>query len=98
MREDGQNPVWEAIGYSADNYEDKSQVTKDMPLQKGTIETVHEKDSTLYQSLTHKGLQVTEDTELDVYRIKCDAVISGSGCGGGVALQCWPVLALKSSF
>ncbi|GMI69862.1 ARABIDOPSIS FATTY ALCOHOL OXIDASE 3, fatty alcohol oxidase 3 [Hibiscus trionum] len=83
--EDGHNPAWEAIGYGADNVEDKSQVTKDRPLQKGMIETVHEKDSTLYQSLTQKGLQVTEDTEHNVCRIKCDAVIVGSGCGGGVA-------------
>ncbi|KAK8670984.1 hypothetical protein V6N13_037596 [Hibiscus sabdariffa] len=73
------------IGYSADNVEDKSQVTKDRPLRKGMIETVHEKDSTLYQSLTQKGLQVTEDTEQNVCRIKCDVVIVGSDCGSGVA-------------
>lgn len=46
---------------------------------------MHEKDSTLHQSLTQKGLQVTVDTEQNVYKIKCDAVIVGSGCGGGVA-------------
>ncbi|KAE8660078.1 Long-chain-alcohol oxidase FAO1 [Hibiscus syriacus] len=83
--EDGDNPAWEAIGYSVDIVDDKSQVTKDRPLQNGLIETAHEKDSTLYRSLTQKGLRVAEDTEQNVCRIKCDAVIVGSGCGGGVA-------------
>lgn len=49
------------------------------------IETMHEKDSTLPQCLAQKGLHVTEDTKQNVYKIKCDAVIVGSGCGGGVA-------------
>ncbi|XVF28568.1 hypothetical protein REPUB_Repub15cG0041000 [Reevesia pubescens] len=49
------------------------------------VETMHEKDSTLHQSLREKGLQVTEDTKQNVYKIKCDAVVVGSGCGGGVA-------------
>lgn len=49
------------------------------------VETVHEKDTTLYHSLSQKGLLVTEDTQRKVYRIKCDAVVIGSGCGGGVA-------------
>ncbi|XVF62824.1 hypothetical protein PTKIN_Ptkin09bG0039600 [Pterospermum kingtungense] len=86
VREDGDNnPVWEAIGYHVDNVENVSQVKKERPLQKGLVETMHEKDSTLHQSLTQKGLQVTEDTKQNVYKIKCDAVIVGSGCGGGVA-------------
>ncbi|XWS53785.1 hypothetical protein CRYUN_Cryun10bG0030200 [Craigia yunnanensis] len=83
--EDGDNPAWEAIGYHVDNVENLSQVTKERPLHKGMIETIHEKDSGLPQSLTQKGLQVTEDTKQNVYKIKCDAVIVGSGCGGGVA-------------
>ncbi|XP_017975371.1 PREDICTED: long-chain-alcohol oxidase FAO1 [Theobroma cacao] len=83
--ENNDNPAWEAIGYQVDNVENSKQVSKERPLQKGMIETMHEKDSTLLQSLTQKGLQVTEDTERNVYKIKCDAVIVGSGCGGGVA-------------
>ncbi|XVF38496.1 hypothetical protein REPUB_Repub20aG0107100 [Reevesia pubescens] len=83
--EDGDNPIWEAIGYHVDNVENPSQVTKERPLHKGMIETMHEEVSTLLQSLTQKGLQVTEDAEQNVYKIKCDAVIVGSGCGGGVA-------------
>ncbi|KAJ4967855.1 hypothetical protein NE237_014556 [Protea cynaroides] len=32
-----------------------------------------------------KGLKVTEDPQQNLYNIKCDVVIVGSGCGGGVA-------------
>ncbi|XP_022760899.1 long-chain-alcohol oxidase FAO1-like [Durio zibethinus] len=83
--ENGDNPAWEAIGYNVDNVENLSQVTKARPLKKGMIETMHEKDLTLPQSLSQKGLQVIEDTKKKAYKIKCDAVIVGSGCGGGVA-------------
>ncbi|KAK7858743.1 long-chain-alcohol oxidase fao2 [Quercus suber] len=58
---------------------------KERPLQKGVIETMYEKDSTFIQSLTQKGLEVTEDTEHNVCKIKCDVIVVGSGCGGGVA-------------
>ncbi|OMP07852.1 hypothetical protein COLO4_07001 [Corchorus olitorius] len=46
---------------------------------------MHEDDSTFLQSITEKGLQVMEDPDDDVYKIKCDVAIVGSGCGGGVA-------------
>lgn len=85
VSEDGNNPAWEAIGYKIDHVENLSQVPKERPLQKGTIETIHEKDSTLVHSLMQKGLEVSEDLVRNVYRIKCDAVVVGSGCGGGVA-------------
>ncbi|GLU08201.1 hypothetical protein SLE2022_251250 [Rubroshorea leprosula] len=85
VSEDGNNPAWEAIGYRVDCDEKLPQVPNERPLQKGTIETMHEKDSTLLHSLTQKGLVVTEDPEQHFYKIKCDAVIVGSGCGGGVA-------------
>ncbi|GLT99330.1 hypothetical protein SLE2022_167730 [Rubroshorea leprosula] len=81
--EDGDNLAWEAIGYQVDC--DESQVSKGRPLQKGIIETMHGNDSTLLHSLTQKGLEVTEDPVQNLYKIKCDAVIVGSGCGGGVA-------------
>ncbi|OMO95410.1 hypothetical protein COLO4_15918 [Corchorus olitorius] len=81
--ENGENPAWEAIGYNIDKIE--SPKTKERPLQKGMVETMHEKDSTLFQSLAQKGLQVTVDANQNVYKIKCDAVVIGSGCGGGVA-------------
>lgn len=36
-------------------------------------------------SLIKKGLDVTEELKDNVCKIKCDVVIIGSGCGGGVA-------------
>ncbi|KAF6144862.1 hypothetical protein GIB67_001873 [Kingdonia uniflora] len=32
-----------------------------------------------------KGLKVIKDRKLNVFKIECDVVIDGSGCGGGVA-------------
>lgn len=75
--------MWKAIGYQVDTREKLRQ--KERPLQEGLIETTYETDSTLIQSLTEKGLEVTEDVEQNIYKIKCDVVIVGSGCGGGVA-------------
>ena len=54
-------------------------------MEKGLIETMYETDSTLIQSLTEKGLEVTEDKRQNLYKVKCDVVIMGSGCDGGVA-------------
>ncbi|RWW12358.1 hypothetical protein GW17_00023978 [Ensete ventricosum] len=42
-------------------------------------------DSSLLQSLIEKGLAVTDNPREHTYTIKCDVVIAGSGCGGGVA-------------
>ncbi|XP_022758474.1 long-chain-alcohol oxidase FAO2-like [Durio zibethinus] len=82
--EKSENPAWKAVGYNVDNRQKKA-YPQGRPLQKGIIETMHEDDSTLVQSLTEKGLEVMEDAEHNVYKIKCDVVIVGSGCGGGVA-------------
>ncbi|XVE72893.1 hypothetical protein DITRI_Ditri11bG0074600 [Diplodiscus trichospermus] len=83
--EKSENPAWKAIGYNVDNRQKKAD-PQGRPLQKGIIETMHEDDSTFVQSLTEKGLEVMEDPEHNnVHRIKCDVVIVGSGCGGGVA-------------
>ncbi|KAJ1416619.1 Long-chain-alcohol oxidase [Sesbania bispinosa] len=79
----GHNPIWKAIGYHVDTREKLTR--KERPLQEGIVETMYETDSTLIQSLTEKGLEVTEDPEQNIYKIKCDVVIVGSGCGGGVA-------------
>ena len=59
--------------------------SKKRPLEKGIVETIHESDSTLQQSLAEKGLNVTLDTKSNILKVKCDAVVVGSGCGGGVA-------------
>lgn len=79
------NPVWKAIRYDVDINENLSEDKKERPLDKGMVETMHETESTLVHSLTQKGLTVTEDPDRDSYKIKCDVVIVGSGCGGGVA-------------
>ncbi|XP_045812792.1 long-chain-alcohol oxidase FAO2-like [Trifolium pratense] len=79
----GHNPMWKAIGYNVDTREKLK--PKKRPLQEGVIETTYETNSTLIQSLNEKGVEVTEDEDQNMYKIKCDVVIVGSGCGGGVA-------------
>ncbi|KAL5561958.1 hypothetical protein UlMin_031705 [Ulmus minor] len=82
--ENSQNAAWEAIGYQEKT---RRQVAKpkERPLEKGVVETMYESDSSLVQTLNKKGLEVTEDPNNNAYKIECDAVIVGSGCGGGVA-------------
>lgn len=75
----------DAIGYSTDAREDKINPRKERPLEKGVIETLYENDSTLKTSLIQKGLFVEEEPNENLYKIRCDVVIVGSGCGGGVA-------------
>ncbi|KAM2542580.1 hypothetical protein TB2_021987 [Malus domestica] len=43
-----------------------------------------ETDTTLLNSLEQKGLQVIYNSTKNIYNIKRDAVVVGSGCGGGV--------------
>ncbi|EXB53500.1 Long-chain-alcohol oxidase FAO2 [Morus notabilis] len=83
--ENSHNPAWEAIGYHVDTRKRMTKTEKERPLDNGVIETMKETDSSLVQSLIQKGLEVTEDPNDNNYKIKCDAVVVGSGCGGGVA-------------
>ncbi|WJX44708.1 long chain fatty acid oxidase [Trifolium repens] len=84
--ENGENPAWKAIGYEVSSADEKTtNATKKRPLEKGIIETIHENYSTLQQSLINKGLNVTLDSKNNTLKIKCDAVVVGSGSGGGVA-------------
>ncbi|KAL2328003.1 hypothetical protein Fmac_021430 [Flemingia macrophylla] len=83
--ENGDNPVWKAIGYEVSDDEKLANVSTIRPLEKGIIETMHESDSTIQQSLTKKGLDVTLDSKSNILNVKCDALVVGSGCGGGVA-------------
>ncbi|KAJ8899504.1 hypothetical protein K2173_018478 [Erythroxylum novogranatense] len=83
--ENSQNPAWEAIGYHVETDRERVKPQTEKPLAKGIIETANEVDASLVRSLTLKGLQVTEDPRHNICKIKCDAVIVGSGCGGGVA-------------
>ncbi|PON94805.1 Long-chain-alcohol oxidase [Trema orientale] len=85
--ENGENPSWEAMGYKVENDESLPRVPKGRrPLSKRTVETIYENDTTLLQSLSQKGLNdVVQDHHQNLYKIRCDVVIVGSGCGGGVA-------------
>ncbi|KAL2921300.1 Long-chain-alcohol oxidase FAO4B [Bienertia sinuspersici] len=79
------NPAWEAIDYKPDTTTNSKTINQERPLENGIVETLYETPSTLLQALTSKGLSAKEDPQDDVYKIKCDVVIVGSGCGGGVA-------------
>lgn len=83
--ENGDNPAWKAIGYEVSADEKLPNSSNGRLLEKGIVETMHETDSTLQQSLTEKGLNVTLDSRNNILKVKCDAIVVGSGCGGGVA-------------
>ncbi|KAF2285522.1 hypothetical protein GH714_005249 [Hevea brasiliensis] len=83
--EKGENPAWEALDYKIKKDKNPVQVPNERPLQEGIIENMIETDSTLVHNLAQKGLKVTKDPGHNLYKIKCDVVIVGSGCGGGVA-------------
>ncbi|KAL0419737.1 UNVERIFIED_CONTAM: Long-chain-alcohol oxidase FAO2 [Sesamum radiatum] len=83
--ENSSNPAWEAIGYQVEAIERETKREKERPLEKGIIEIMNEDELSLKESLVQKGIDVAEDENENVYKIKCDVVIIGSGCGGGVA-------------
>ncbi|OIS98887.1 PREDICTED: long-chain-alcohol oxidase FAO1 [Nicotiana attenuata] len=83
--EDSKNQAWDDIGYQVDNEEKHSETAEERPLEKGIVETIYETESTIVKSLVQKGLKVKEDTKNNMYKVQCDVVIVGSGCGGGVA-------------
>ncbi|KFK42743.1 hypothetical protein AALP_AA1G034000 [Arabis alpina] len=83
--ENTENPAWDAIGYAVDIGTNDDAEQKERPLDKGIIETAKEDDKTIKQLMINKGLQVTGERESNTYKIECDAVVVGSGCGGGVA-------------
>jgi long-chain-alcohol oxidase len=55
------------------------------PLDNGVVETKTLNDTTLLRSLMGKGLMAKTDASSMHHTVQCDAVIVGSGCGGGVA-------------
>lgn len=88
--ENSENPVFNAIGYRIDTGDDGDDETlsknqSERSLQKGIIDTANLSETSFLDSLTQKGLQVTLDPVLDLYKLKCDVVVVGSGSGGGVA-------------
>lgn len=88
--EKSENPHWRAIGYSPPADEatpevEEESLPKKRPLDDGVVETINETDASLPASLAAKGLTVTDDPSRNTCTVKCDAVVVGSGCGGGVA-------------
>ncbi|KAK4492461.1 hypothetical protein RD792_003270 [Penstemon davidsonii] len=83
--ENSQNPAWEAIGYHVETVDNSREPEDERPLEKGLIETKNQIEFNLKESLIQKGLHVTENPKDNALNIKCDVVIVGSGCGGGVA-------------
>jgi long-chain-alcohol oxidase len=84
------NPCWNAIGYSIPEVDvPREEGTEARPLPRplddGVVETRELNDTTLLRSLEDKGLSVTQDASNARHTVRCDAVIVGSGCGGGVA-------------
>ncbi|KAL4588034.1 hypothetical protein LXL04_000912 [Taraxacum kok-saghyz] len=82
--ENSDNPSWEAIGYQVEPNNKIANDKKSRPLDNGIIETEKENDASFVKLVKNKGLEI-EDKEDGFYNIKCDVVIVGSGCGGGVA-------------
>ncbi|KAK6164274.1 hypothetical protein DH2020_001138 [Rehmannia glutinosa] len=83
--ENSNNPAWDAIGYQVEVIERQTKPENKRPLEKGIIEIMNEDESSLKESLIQKGINITDDPNENAYKIKCDVVIVGSGCGGGVA-------------
>ncbi|CAI8603133.1 unnamed protein product [Vicia faba] len=83
--ENGENLAWEAIGYRVDNHENANDICNERPLEKGIVEAMNEDSVSLPQSLSKKGLEIEIDSKNNILKVKCDVVIVGSGCGGGVA-------------
>ncbi|KAK6161270.1 hypothetical protein DH2020_004651 [Rehmannia glutinosa] len=65
--EDAKNPAWKAMDYHVDTDSKPSDLPKERPLDKEIVETSHENESTLANSLSQKGLKVTENAQRKDY-------------------------------
>ncbi|XP_052134187.1 long-chain-alcohol oxidase FAO1-like [Oryza glaberrima] len=94
VNENSENPYWKAIGYRVE--EPRRDRAESMPspspspaswrpLDNGVVETRALTDTTLLRSLAAKGLAVRPGASDEHHTVRCDAIIVGSGCGGGVA-------------
>lgn len=92
--EDGWNPSWKAIGYSPPLIQTPEQ--KNKPLDGGIIDVCSANSAQLQAFLEDAGFDVSASHKLnyirskiekgsDVWKIRCDVVVIGSGAGGGVA-------------
>nr|CAB3499395.1 unnamed protein product [Digitaria exilis] len=91
VNENSENPYWKAIGYSVHEPRDGQAEAApspppSRPLDAGVVETRLLDNNSLLRSLVAKGLTVKpSSSDPNHHVIQCDAVIVGSGCGGGVA-------------
>ncbi|GJN20849.1 hypothetical protein PR202_gb08278 [Eleusine coracana subsp. coracana] len=96
VNENSEKPCWKAIGYNIPELDEprgggttEARPSSPRPLDAGVVETRGLNDTTLLRSLEDKGVAVTtqqDDTwSAHHHTVRCDAVIVGSGCGGGVA-------------
>eukprot|EP01018_Ginkgo_biloba_P009842 Gb_33032 [translate_table: standard] len=83
--ENAQNPTWNAIGYSppAPNKSNSGR----QPLDRGVIDACSSPGKNFPSLFQGTGFTVTEENlnGKKVWKIECDAVVIGSGSGGGVA-------------
>ena len=91
VNENSKNPHWNAIGYRVEEWREEQaepaapQPARSRPLDNGVVETRALNDTTLLRSLADRRLAVKPGTSDAYHTVQCDAVIVGSGCGGGVA-------------
>ncbi|XP_062205786.1 long-chain-alcohol oxidase FAO1-like [Phragmites australis] len=93
LNENSDNPSWKAIGYSVPDVAGPPEYGTEAapspsprPLDNGVVETRELNDTALLRSLADKGLAVKPAGASSAHHtVQCDAVIVGSGCGGGVA-------------
>ncbi|KAL6883792.1 hypothetical protein ACP4OV_011206 [Aristida adscensionis] len=95
VNENSDNPSWKAIGYTMPGVDIPREARSEAPpaapaaplrrpLDNGIVETRALNDTTLLKLLADKGLAVKPGASSTHHTIQCDAVVVGSGCGGGV--------------
>lgn len=86
--ENAENPAWKGIGYSPPK-PDTDRVAGGRPLEKGVIDLSSALEKDLPRLFQDRGFRVTEEGNLSgkekAWKVECDAVVIGSGSGGGVA-------------
>ncbi|KAF8723077.1 hypothetical protein HU200_022227 [Digitaria exilis] len=92
VNEGSDNPSWKSIGYSVPDVdrprEDLTEAAASpspRPLDSGVVEMRSLNDATLLRALMDKGLATKTYVSGAHHTVRCDVVIVGSGCGGGVA-------------
>ncbi|CAN6462067.1 unnamed protein product [Victoria cruziana] len=78
------NPSWKAIGYDVN--QKRGEPKRKRPLDKGIIDVAAKDSRGLLDDFNWNGLCVAaDDKKENFYTVDCDAVVVGSGSGGGVA-------------